>query len=226
MPFSNKPLTIGARESALSQVQFKEFCGELLTHYPDWKFQALFMSTIGDQDQKTSLRTMEKTDFFTRELDQALLDKRCRITLHSAKDLPDPLPKDIQIAAITKGVNPADALVLQDSLSVDDLPDNFTVATSSVRREEVVRSLFPFTKFIDLRGCITDRIAYLAEGKAHGVVVAEAALIRLQLDHLNRIILPGETTPRQGQLAVLIREDDKEMKELLTCVNSESMCFI
>ena len=78
----------------------------------------------------------------------------------------------------------------------------------------------PDLRFIDLRGTIGQRLSKLEKGEADGVVVAEAALIRLGLTHLNRVRIPGETAQFQGQLAVVCREDDKEMRELFACIDS------
>ncbi len=81
-----------------------------------------------------------------------------------------------------------------------------------------MRALLADVQFRDLRGTIHQRLKQLDEGIADGVVIAEAALIRLNLTHLNRIYLPGSTTPLQGKLAVVCREDDHEMRDLLSCV--------
>jgi hydroxymethylbilane synthase len=98
------------------------------------------------------------------------------------------------------------------------LPKGAVIATSSERREAAVRELrpgFSFT-FRDVRGTIGQRLALLDKGEADGVVIAEAALIRLGLTHLNRITLPGTTTEMQGQLAIIARQEDNEMRELFS----------
>ena len=116
-----------------------------------------------------------------------LLKGECRLAIHSAKDLPDPLPKGLCLAALTKGVDSSDSLVFREG---EKLPPNGVVATSSERREECVRLLYPDARFVDLRGNIQQRLSLLIQGRVDGVVVAEAALIRLGLTHLNRIKLP------------------------------------
>jgi hydroxymethylbilane synthase len=208
-----KAIRIGARNSPLSRKQVEEVSIALKTTYPAIHLQPIFVGTVGDRDQMTSLRTLDKTDFFTREIDQMLLKKECRIGIHSAKDLPDPLPVGVKLGALTCGVDPADVLVLREG-EVLPLWEG-TVATSSTRREEAVRQLFPNVRFVDIRGHIHARLAKLWKREVDGVVIAEAALIRLGLTHLNRIRLPGETAPLQGKLALVIREDDVEMQTLL-----------
>ncbi len=173
----------------------------------------MWIETTGDLDQKTSLRILDKTDFFTRELDRLVLDGSIRLAIHSAKDLPDPLAEGLCIAAMTNGLDPRDALVFRDTL-----PENAWIATSSKRREEMVDLLRPGFRFKDLRGTIHERLAQLDNGYADGVVIAEAALIRLQLTHLNRIYLPGPVAEGQGRLAIVCRKDDSELIELLSCI--------
>jgi hydroxymethylbilane synthase len=188
---------------------------EIASFFPDVVFEMLWMKTTGDLDQETSLRTLDKTDFFTRELDAALLNKDARIAIHSAKDLPEPMPEGLEVIAITEGVDPRDSLVLREGEAIESLPTNAIIATSSARREEAVRKLREDVRFIDIRGPIGERLKNL-EREVDGVVIAEAALIRLKLTHLNRVFLPGETVPMQGRLAVVARKDDEEMQQLFS----------
>lgn len=212
-------LIAAARSSPLSQVQFFEVQEEIKLHHPEISFEPLFIETTGDKDLNTSLRTLDKTDFFTKEIDAALLARRCSIAIHSAKDLPDPLDRRLMIAAITKGIDNRDSLVLRDGITLDNLPSGALIATSSERREECVRSLRPDLTFTDLRGTIGQRLNLLKSRKVDGVVVAEAALIRLKLTHLNRVFLPGETTPLQGQLAIVVRKGARALLDLFSCID-------
>lgn len=214
------PIAVGSRKSPLAQAQVLEVLQELLQHHPHIRFDTLYTDTYGDRDRKTSLRSLDKTDFFTKEVDELLLNKTCRIAIHSAKDLPDPLPKGLTIIAITKGVDSSDVLVLRPNETLNTLPKNSVIATSSTRREEMVKLLRNDLSFIDLRGTIQERLHKLETKEADGIVVAEAALIRLNLTHLNRIYLPGKTTPFQGQLAIMARKDDIEMATLFHPLDS------
>lgn len=192
----------------------KEVLQELHQFSPEISFEPLFLESTGDRDLITSLRTLNKTDFFTKEIDQLLLQGRGKIAIHSAKDLPEPLPKGLQIVALTRGVDPTDSLVMREKDTFATLPPGALIATSSERRESVVKSMRANLRFRDLRGTIHARLELLEKGEADGVVVAEAALIRLGLTHLNRLRLPGFTTPLQGQLAIISREGDTEMQKL------------
>lgn len=221
---TNEPplsITVGARASPLSQAQTKEVLQELRVHHPHVTFSSKFLQTTGDVDQITSLRTLDKTNFFTKEIDEMLLTGQCRIAIHSAKDLPEPLPKGLKLVALTKGLDSVDVLVFRANEGVELLSSGAVVATSSERREEAVRCIRADLTFIDLRGTIEQRLAKLDRGEADAVVIAEAALIRLGLTHRNRMRLPGSTTPNQGRLAILARADDVEMHKLFACLWSK-----
>jgi hydroxymethylbilane synthase len=222
MPLSVEKLliSVGARTSPLSRVQIVEVLDELRQHHEDVDFAPHFVATVGDRDQITSLRTMGKNDFFTYELDQMVVDGRCRVAVHSAKDLPDPLPEGLAVIAVTHGIDPSDVLVLRQGETVVSLSKGAKIATSSLRREEMVRQLRRDLTFVDVRGTISQRLEKVESEKVDGVVIAEAALIRLQLTHLNRVILPGETVEGQGQLAVIARVEDEEMYQLFTSIDS------
>ena len=171
------------------------------------------------KDLKTSLRTLEKTDFFTKEIDALQLSGHCRISIHSAKDLPEPLPKGLVLAALTKGMDPSDVIVLRDQETVQSLLFRAKIGTSSARREQNIKSLRSDLQCVDIRGDILTRLALLDQGHVDGVVMAEAALIRLKLTQRNRILLPGEKAPLQGQLAVLALENDEEMQTLFSSID-------
>lgn len=225
MPCSNNPTTplrilaVGARSSPLSQAQVAEILAAMQQQHPQITFDVHYVTTVGDRDQTTSLRTMDRTDFFTRDIDTWVLEREGRIGIHSAKDLADPLTPGLAIFCLTKGIDPADALVLPPGEKLKSLPAGARIATSSLRREERVRELRSDLCFYDIRGTIEQRLAKLERGEVDGVVVAEAALIRLGLTHLNRIRLPGETVEGQGRLAVVGRAEDQELRELFSCLN-------
>lgn len=210
------PLSIkcAARGSALSRVQMHEVLEEIRAFDIEVDFEPIWVTTTGDRDLATSLRTLDKTDFFTKEIDRLQLEGVCQIAIHSAKDLPDPLPKGLELAALTKGVDPSDVLVLRQGEALESLPFGAKVGTSSVRREENVKALRCDLECVDIRGDILRRLELLDTGAVDALVMAEAALIRLNLTERNRITLSGIAAPLQGQLAVVVRAGDKEMQEL------------
>lgn len=220
MPCSDSEILVGARPSPLSVAQFKEVEAALKKFHPNITLQMVPIDTVGDRDMSTSLRTLDKTDFFTKDIDQALLQGACRIAIHSAKDLPEPLHDKLEIIALTEGVDSSDSLVLRAGETLDSLPKGAVIATSSERREEAVRALRSDLTFRDVRGTIHQRLRLLETGEADGIVVAEAALIRLDLLHLNRVKVPGSTTPLQGRLAIVSLKHDAEMASLFTCLDA------
>lgn len=209
-------IQVGSRSSNLAKAQVFEVWEELKKFHPDIVFEVTYVQTTGDLDKKTSLRDLDKTDFFTKEIDELVLQKKCRIGIHSAKDLPDPLAKGLEIVALTKGLD------CKDSLVFNNLPWGATVATSSKRRQDCVNKIRPDCKCVDIRGTIEERLQKMYDGEVDGVVIAEAALIRLKIE-CNRIKLPGETAAFQGRLAVLAKEDDLEMKEIFKPLMARQM---
>lgn len=218
-------IIVGARKSPLSQSQVNEVFLELKQHTPHIHFVPLLTETYGDKQQHISLRNLGKTDFFTREIDQWLLSKVCRIAIHSAKDLPDPLPDGIELIALTRGVDPSDSLVMRFGEQFSRLPSAAKIGTSSLRREQAVKLMRSDLTFVDIRGTISQRLDKLDLLELDGVVIAEAALIRLGLTHLNRIQVPGETVPYQGQLAVMATQGDQEMRTLFKPLDVRRCAF-
>ncbi|MCP5469462.1 MAG: hydroxymethylbilane synthase [Chlamydiales bacterium] len=218
MPSTQCSIKIGARSSLLSRKQVEEVFNELQVPY-----EPIWIETTGDRDLKSSLRTLDKTNFFTKELDEGLLAGEFRVAVHSAKDLPDPIPEGLEVIALTKGVDSSDSLVLREE---ERLRAGMVIATSSQRREENVAQLQEGLLFVDIRGSIRQRLDRLYEKKVDGVVIAEAALIRLGLLHLNRITIPGKTSPLQGRLAVIARKGDEAMRELFAPIHYEECSLL
>lgn len=198
-----------ARDSALSRAQVREIIAELPELFSHNRFSFLFIKSLGDKDKTRSLRTLDKSsDFFTRELDQLLLEKKADLALHSAKDLPQPLHPELKIAYLSQGLDPRDALILRPGYSLESLSQGARIGTSSSRRDALVLALRSDLCCVDIRGTIEERLALLEKKVVDGVVIAEAALMRLKLNLLPRIYLPGETLPLQGKLALVTRQEE------------------
>lgn len=217
---SCKRISVAARNSYLSRVQVREIYHELEAIYPNIFFVPKWVQTIGDRQLDVSLRFLDKTDFFTREVDRLVLSGLCRIGIHSAKDLPDPLTPGLKVAAITSGVDARDVLVLHPYQTVETLPKKARIAASSLRREKSIKELREDLVCVDIRGVIEERLRKLNRGEIDGLVIAEAALIRLHLTHLNRLFLSTEVAALQGKLAVVTRQDDHEMLQIFSAINT------
>ena len=152
---------------------------------------------------------MEKTDFFTAEVDEKVLEGSADVAVHSAKDLPEKLPQGLCIAALTKGRNSSDSLVFRKGLSLATFPKGGKVGISSDRREKNVRAFLQEKRpsCLHIRGTIEKRLAYLTQEGFSAVVVAKAALERLGYT-LPSILLPGPVPPLQGRLAIVVKQDD------------------
>ena len=201
-------IRVGARGSLLSRKQVAEVMESL-----GEEGEYTFVETWGDRDLKASLAPMEKTDFFTKEIDEMVLSGRVDVGIHSAKDLPDPLPKGLEIIALTKGLNPIDSLVLREGETLESLPKGSLIGSSSHRRDQIVRALRPDFICKEIRGPVDRRLEALDRQEVEGIVVAEAALLRLGFEKRWRIPLPGKPAPFQGQLAIVAREGERELAE-------------
>lgn len=194
---SKKPLVrVAARGSKLSRAQVEE----VAALYPSFLFEVTYVETHGDKDRQSSLRTMDKSDFFTREVDELVLKGMCDLSVHSAKDLPEHIPDGLEVVEITQGVDTSDSLVIEGELKA-----GMVIATSTERREKSVLMLCSDIEFVEVRGSVEERLEVWRRGEIDGVVIAEAALIRLGLTHLPRITLPGEVAKMQGKLALVAK---------------------
>lgn len=217
--FDGSLITVGARDSALSRAQVEEVLKRLSSFHHGVVFQPTWVKSRGDLDLHTSLKTMGKSDFFTKEIDELVLSQRCRVAVHSAKDLPDPIDDRLSVIALTPCISSYDVIVTRE----EGIKEHGVVGTSSLRREENVFSWCSTLRCIDIRGSIPDRLQLLDRKKVDGVVVAQAALIRLQLMTLPQILLPGKTAPFQGQLAVVALKNDVEMQALFQKISNRPL---
>ena len=210
----NLRINIGSRQSPLAQAQVKEVLGLLKTPVAH---QLIQFSTRGDEDKTTSLTSLPAEDFFTNTLDQALLEGKIDIAIHSAKDLPKTLPAGLHIVALTAANDETDAWVGNSALNV--LPNGTRIGTSSLLRQSQIKQLYPNAVCVDIRGTINERLECLKKGEVDGLVIAACALKWLGLAHLIKDIFPWEAAALQGQLAVVARAGDAHIKELFYSID-------
>lgn len=197
---------IGTRKSPLALKQVDEIIGRLRELCPDREAKIITIDTYGDRDRTTPISNIEGTNFFTREIDDALLRDKIDVAVHSAKDLPDSLTKDLEIVFTTESIDPYDCLVSKSGLKLEELPHGAKIGTSSQRRKTQLKKYRDDFKVLDIRGNIEERLAKLDNSDLDGIVIAAAGLTRLGLEH--RIIqkIPFEILrphPLQGSLAVV-----------------------
>lgn len=209
-------LRVGTRPSPLAIKQVDE----LKRLFPRINFEVVIILTLGDKDKITPLTGIEGSDFFTREIDQALLKGEIDLALHSSKDLPDKLTEGLKIVLETKSISSFDVLVSKEKLKLSELPYGNRVGTSSQRRKDQIRRLRQDLVLVDVRGDIGERLGLIAAGKIDALVVAHAAIIRLGLVHMISEVFSGDNFtvhPKQGRLALVTREDRwQEVKSILS----------
>lgn len=206
-PAQNTPtpdkLVIASRESALAMWQARHIQSRLQTLYPDTEVTILGMTTTGDQILDTPLAKVGGKGLFVKELETALADGRADLAVHSMKDVPMNLPQGFMLAATGEREDPRDAFVSNDFSSLEDLPANSIVGTSSLRRQSQLQARFPHLKIESLRGNLQTRLRKLDEGQYAAIILAAAGLIRLELGHrIRQFITPEQSIPAVGQGAL------------------------
>ncbi|HJT67739.1 MAG TPA: hydroxymethylbilane synthase [Pyrinomonadaceae bacterium] len=207
-------LRIGSRGSRLALWQAEQAKARLVELSPGLLVEIEIIKTTGDV-KSDPLSVIGGKGVFTKEIEEALLDKRIDIAVHSLKDLPTIVPDGLTISAIGEREDPRDALVLRKDVraaSVSDLPVGAVVGTSSQRRMAQLKALRGDLIIKDLRGNVDTRVRKLDEGKYEALILASAGLIRLGLrDRISGAVSINEILPAVGQGAIAIetRADDE-----------------
>lgn len=169
------------------------------------------LTTKGDKILDQALSKVGGKDLFVKEIEEALLDGRAEVAVHSLKDMPTELPADLVIAAFPPREDPRDALVSLQGYTLATLPQGARVGTSSLRRAAQLLRKRPDLSISPIRGNVQTRLKKLAEEKLDGTMLAYAGLLRLGLQHVaSEILSPDDSLPAIGQgiLAVETRERD------------------
>lgn len=208
-------LRLGSRSSRLARIQVEEAQAVLKPVSPEGcRFEAIHLNSPGDRDKSTPLTSPSiPQDYFTRDLDEALRRKEIDLAIHSAKDLPAPIPTDLCLAALLPARDIRDALVFRRDWPVETPPK--TVGTSSPRRADGARILYPDIEDQDIRGDVPGRLEQLDHGDYDAVIVAACALERLGLANRITEYLPADPAPQQGRLALVCRADDRNLIDSL-----------
>lgn len=215
---------IGARASPLSMTQARRIqarVAEALRIEPgDQDHRVPLFPMISTGDKITDRRLIEAggKGLFTKELDEALLEDRIDLAVHSLKDLPTRLPNGLVLACVPERADPRDAFVGLSVASLADLPQGAVIGTASLRRQAQVLHARPDLEVRTLRGNVETRLARIADGSFDATFLALAGLQRLGLaDKARSLVDPEEMPPAAGQgaLAVTSRSGDVEMRSLL-----------
>lgn len=215
-----RPVVIGSRGSKLALWQAEQARLRLWSIHPQLEINIEIIKTTGDVKSEP-LSVIGGKGVFTKELEDALLDGRIDLAVHSLKDLPTILPDGLSISAICEREDARDALVLRADISggnasLSSLPERAVVGTSSQRRLSQLKALRGDVVVRDLRGNVDTRIRKLDEGLYDAVILASAGLLRLGLEKRISARIPiSDMLPAVGQGAIAIetRSDDEFVVE-------------
>ncbi len=224
-----RQIRLATRGSQLAMTQTRQVASLLQEAMPDIALEIITIATTGDVDRQTPLAQMGGMGVFAKEIEQALLDDRADIAVHSAKDMPVELPPGLEIGAAPIRENPWDALLTRHNVALIDLPQGAVIGTGSPRRQAMLLRLRPDLQFKELRGNIETRIAKLQGGEYDGIILACAALERLGLnEHIGEILQRDLFLPAaaQGIIAVEARSEDEQVMALLQIINDNKVMAV
>ena len=216
-------LRIGSRGSQLALWQAHHISG--LLQQRGHQVEIEIIKTTGDKITDVALAKVGTKGMFTKEIEEALLDRRVDLAVHSLKDLPTELAPEFEIAAITKRENPCDAFLSRHFSSIDELPQRARVGTSSLRRQAQLKALRPDLNIFPLRGNVDTRLRKLEEGEYDAIILASAGLNRLGRTEWVRAILSVDVmcpAVGQGALGIEIRNGDTQTGAHLEFLNDEA----
>lgn len=226
-------IRIATRKSPLAIWQAEHIAKSLKNNWPNIETQLVPLQTKGDQFLKDKLQLIGGKGLFTKELEIALQNKQADIAVHSMKDVSSTQPQGLIIAAICERHNPYDAFISNKYNTLEDLPPNAIIGTSSLRREAQLLAKYPNLTIKTLRGNINTRLQKLDNHEYDAIILAASGLMRLQQDSriksiLNKnIMLPA---CGQGALGIECRDNDEKIISILDsikhkpteiCINTE-----
>lgn len=222
-----KTLRLGTRGSKLALWQ-ANFVKNSLAKF-DIQVDIEIIKTKGDKIQHLSFDKIEGKGFFTKELEDALLEEHIDFAVHSMKDLPTAQPDGLMLAGISERADARDSLLILPSALNSETPlklkQNIIIGTSSIRRKRILQDLFNDIEIKDLRGNVPTRIQKLRDGAYGAIVLAKAGLDRLEIDTSDLTVFdfhPMEfvPAPAQGVLAYQCRKGDHTTTEALRNIHS------
>lgn len=217
-------IKIGTRKSALALWQAEFIKSELQRLNPSITVELVHFNTKGDRILEKPLAEVGGKGLFTAELEAAMRAGDIDIAVHSLKDMPTELPQGLTLGAISKREVPYDALISPQYKTLDKLPKGARIGTSSLRRQAQLLHRRPDLKIEVIRGNVQTRLNKIETEGLDGVILAQAGLKRLGLDHqITQVFTADEMIPAvgQGALAIECRADDVEMLDMLSLIDDE-----
>ncbi|NOK10167.1 hydroxymethylbilane synthase [Corallococcus exercitus] len=213
-----KAVRIATRESPLALWQANHVASLLTQRNPGLEVTLVKMTTEGDRFLSAPLSQVGGKGLFVKEIEQALLDGRADVAVHSLKDMTSVFPDGLILAAVPAREDPRDAFCSPDGHTLALLPAGAKVGTSSLRRSCILRARRPDLEIVSLRGNVQTRLQKTRELKLAGAMLAAAGLKRLGLDHhITQVVPVADSLPAVGQgvLAIQCREADADVRALL-----------
>ncbi len=225
-----KHVVIGSRGSILALAQANLVKNSLEANYPDLTFEIKEIVTSGDKDLKSNWENSNASlkSFFTKEIEQELLDGQIDIAVHSMKDMPAVSPKGLICGAIPDREDARDVLISKNGFLVT-LPQGAKIGTSSLRRVMNLKAIRPDFEIKHLRGNIHTRLKKLETEDYDAIILAAAGLKRTGMADKITEYLSGEAfppAPAQGVLYIQCRENDEEIKGILKSIHNEDIAKI
>ena len=217
-----KEIKIGTRASLLAVTQSTWVKEQIEKQHPGTTVELVKITTKGDKILDVPLAKVGGKGLFVKEIEDALLDGRADLAVHSMKDVPTDLPDRLHLAIVTERENPQDAFISNKYKDVLDLPEGATVGTSSLRRKSQLACLRPDLTIEDLRGNLDTRLRKLDEGQYDAIILAAAGLNRLGMsERITSLFNPSQMLPAigQGALGLELRRDDAELLEGISFLN-------
>jgi hydroxymethylbilane synthase len=222
---------IGTRGSALALWQANHVSELLRKAHPGLEVSLEIIKTSGDKIQDVPLAKIGGKGLFVKEIEEALLERRVDLAVHSLKDVPAHLPPELALIAILPRVDPRDALIVSEGVAKDlmSLPQGAKIGTSSLRRQLQLKALRPDFQVFPLRGNVDTRLRKVAEGEYHAIVLAAAGLIRLGWgDRISQTISAEQMLPAVGQgvLGLEGRVDDEQVQRLVAPLHHHETALV
>ncbi len=215
-------LRIGSRGSQLALWQAHRI--KALLEQRGHQVEIEIIKTTGDRITDVALAQVGTKGMFTKEIEEALSDKRVDLAVHSLKDLPTEIPPDFEIAAITTREDAHDVFCSYKYSNVKELSNGAQVGTSSLRRQAQLKALRPDLDIHPLRGNVDTRLRKLEAGEYDAVILAAAGLNRLGKRESIRQLLPATLmcpAAGQGAMAVEIRKDDSDVRRHIVFLDDD-----
>ncbi|MDR5874230.1 hydroxymethylbilane synthase [Halomonas sp. CUBES01] len=211
-------LRIATRKSQLAMWQAEYVRDRLMAVHSELEVELVPLSTKGDKITDTPLSKIGGKGLFVKELEDAMLDGRADIAVHSMKDVPMHFPEGLGLSVILEGADPTDAFVSNHYRSLDELPEGARIGTASLRRGLQMREARPDLSILNLRGNVQTRLGKLDDGEFDAIILATSGLRRLGLDdRITQAMPPEICLPAcgQGALGIECRLHDPELIALL-----------